>query len=142
MSRIIYLLDRQTQKTYIISKPETYLGRSQTDIPMSGDSEHESKRKTVSRNHCKLIRCDLGDIVVEDPNAKLENITSGLGVVDLDSMNGTYVNRRKINNRAFPLTNGDVLSLGNYAYEVIMEDSKPATEQTATSQTVPIQIKT
>ena len=67
----------------------------QTQIGRSPDAEVFLDDVTVSRNHALLVRR-----------------RDGLYVDDLGSLNGTYVNRRRI--ESHKLANGDELQVGKY----------------------------
>jgi hypothetical protein len=71
------------------------VGLDRTRIGRSPDCEVFLDDVTVSRNHAVLVRQDEG-FVVEDQG----------------SLNGTFVNRRRIDSA--PLENGDELQIGKY----------------------------
>jgi EAL domain-containing protein (putative c-di-GMP-specific phosphodiesterase class I) len=71
--------------------------------------------KSVSRNHADLFLKD-----------------SGLWVRDLESRNGTYLNRKKIKG-AVPVRGGDILHFGTVEFRIgFKESSVPENESTAT----------
>ncbi|MDD5193353.1 MAG: FHA domain-containing protein [Candidatus Nanoarchaeia archaeon] len=143
MTKVMYLLDRQTNVRHLIPETlETRLGRACSQIPISKEQTYQEAASYVSNYHCKLIRGDLSDVIKDQSNPDgSEDIGSGLSVQDIGSRNGTYVNGTLRNKGSYPLNNGDRLSLGrHYEFEVIIEGSGPLTESGSFSATVPMEV--
>ena len=62
----------------------------------------------------------LDDITVSRHHAQFVADESGWAVVDMGSLNGTYVNRASIERR--PLANGDVIQIGKYRLQYLHAD--------------------
>jgi hypothetical protein len=88
MAKLILMKDGEQQIKYKLDAYETVIGRTQeSDIIISDDA--------VSRRHVRII-CILGDCFMED----------------LDSVNGTMLNRRLT--KKSPLQDGDIISIGRH----------------------------
>ncbi|RDH74941.1 FHA domain-containing protein [Mycolicibacterium moriokaense] len=65
---------------------------------------------SVGRNHDSDIFLD--DVTVGRKHAQLRRQGLDVHIVDLDSLNGTYVNDKHV--RSAPLTNGDRINIGKF----------------------------
>ena len=77
----------------------------------AGETFHpEGERTTIGRSpDCEIF---LDDVTVSRNHALLVRRADGLYIDDLGSLNGTYVNRRRIDGQE--LENGDELQIGKY----------------------------
>lgn len=84
----------------MITKDEFILGRKQELV-----DGVISFNKYIGRSHCKIIQYENRYVII-----------------DLDSTNGTYVNRVRLqSNQQCPIENGDLISLANSEFQVIIE---------------------
>ncbi len=67
-------------------------------------------RETIGREPDSDLFLD--DVTVSRRHAVIERTAEGLYIVDLDSLNGTYVNRRRIERHR--LTDGDEVQVGKF----------------------------
>jgi hypothetical protein len=76
----------------------------------------QSDRTTIGRSpDCDIF---LDDVTVSRTHAVLVRAGDGFSIEDLGSLNGTYVNRRRIE-QATALENGDELQIGKYRLSFI-----------------------
>lgn len=68
----------------------------------------------------------LDDITVSRHHAEFLAQEDGWAVVDMGSLNGTYVNRSSIERR--PLESGDMIQIGKYRLQYLRADEEPGTE--------------
>ncbi len=85
---------------------------SGTRIEMVGD------RMTVGRSPESAIFLD--DITVSRQHANFDRDGSGWILVDLGSLNGSYVNRKRVDKVA--LTHGDEIQIGKYRFHYVIGD--------------------
>ena len=70
----------------------------------------EAERTTIGRSpDCEIF---LDDVTVSRKHAVLERRSDGLRIEDLGSLNGTFLNRKRIDNGV--LSDGDELQIGKY----------------------------
>lgn len=95
---LVVMTGKQLGRKYDLTKEEAIIGRS-------SDCEIPIKEEDISRNHAKLL------------------IEAGgrVKVVDLESTNGTFVNRKKV--KESWLENGDQLRCGNTVFKFLSEGS-------------------
>jgi hypothetical protein len=79
-------------------------GRAGEHIPLAGD------RQEIGRSPDSAVLLD--DVTVSRHHATVERGPDGLYVVDLESLNGTYVNRRRVERHR--LRDGDELQIGKF----------------------------
>jgi pSer/pThr/pTyr-binding forkhead associated (FHA) protein len=79
-------------------------GRSGESFPLAGE------RVTIGRSPDAAVFLD--DVTVSRNHALIVRRRDGLYIDDLGSLNGTYVNRRRIESQK--LDNGDELQIGKY----------------------------
>ncbi len=79
-------------------------GRAGELIPLPGD------RQEIGRSPDSAVLLD--DVTVSRHHATVERGPDGLYVVDLESLNGTYVNRRRVERHR--LRDGDELQIGKF----------------------------
>ena len=97
--------DDEFEKNYRIPEGVSVIGRFDEDSVADIQIGTEYGYKTISRFHCRIYN--------ENGNLEIE---------DSDSINGTYINRIKINpGKKVPLRNGDELRLGELELEVIIK---------------------
>jgi pSer/pThr/pTyr-binding forkhead associated (FHA) protein len=60
----------------------------------------------------------LDDVTVSRKHAKIEKNSNVWTIVDLDSLNGTYVNRNRVNTQV--LTGGEELQIGKYRFAFLL----------------------
>ena len=105
--KILLMINNTVLKEYIIEQIEIIIGRdSGSDIQIDNIG--------VSREHARITK-------------EQSRITKGPGdyfVEDMGSINGTFVNGRKIDKKL--LNTGDEITIGKYFIEVHFEDD-PAT---------------
>ena len=61
---------------------------------------------------CKILQSEFDDVTVSRNHALLVRRRDGLYIDDLGSLNGTYVNRRRIESHR--LADGDEIQVGKY----------------------------
>jgi hypothetical protein len=70
----------------------------------------EAERTTIGRSpDCEIF---LDDVTVSRKHAVIERGSDGLRIEDLGSLNGTFLNRKRIDNGV--LSDGDELQIGKY----------------------------
>jgi pSer/pThr/pTyr-binding forkhead associated (FHA) protein len=70
----------------------------------------EAERTTIGRSpDCEIF---LDDVTVSRKHAVIERNSEGLHIEDLGSLNGTFLNRKRIDNGV--LSDGDELQIGKY----------------------------
>lgn len=94
---LVVMTGKQLGKKYDLVKDEAIIGRG-------SDCEISIKEEDISRNHARLV--------VENHRVKVQ---------DLDSTNGTFVNKKKVK-EGF-LENGDQLRCGNTIFKFLSEGS-------------------
>jgi pSer/pThr/pTyr-binding forkhead associated (FHA) protein len=85
----------QENQRFVLSGSEIILGRADDSHILLDDV-------TVSRNHAKIIRDD----------------SSGWTIVDLKSLNGTYLNQNRVDQAT--LAAGDELQIGKYRFSFLL----------------------
>jgi len=90
-------MDAPARLEITVTKDEFILGKKESAVDGLIDYN-----KGISRVHCKIVKR-----------------TQGYMVVDLQSMNGTYINRERLQpEKEYPVKNGDVVSLANSSFKV------------------------
>jgi pSer/pThr/pTyr-binding forkhead associated (FHA) protein len=70
----------------------------------------DGERTTIGRSpDCEIF---LDDVTVSRKHAVIERTANELRIEDLGSLNGTFLNRKRIDNG--PLSDGDELQIGKY----------------------------
>ena len=81
----------------VVNRPEFVIGKKETEV-----DGHIHYNKMISRIHCKIQKSG-----------------SGYTITDLQSANGTYVNKVRLQpNQPYPLKSGDTLRLANSDFRV------------------------
>ena len=117
--RKITLIDTIKDKIYVLpNQQEISLGRAvENDIQIIDSG--------ISRKHCKIY-----------------NISDKLGVMDVGSKNGTYINNTEIlQNRMYLLKDGFKLKLCNYLLEVKISDEENSGDLTEVENKIKQEIK-
>jgi predicted component of type VI protein secretion system len=86
--------------------------------PMEGYSRPAIPGTTIGRAGCDV---DLSDPDVSRRHAVVRGVDGGLGVEDLGSTNGTFVNDSRINGIA-PISPGDRVRFGNTVWRLAAAD--------------------
>lgn len=84
------------------------------------------RRITIGRKHDCDIRLDCRN--ASRHHAQIFTVLRDDYVLDLDSMNGTFVNRKRI--KKYSLETGDVITIGSYQLEYV-KDAAPGTPPAA-----------
>lgn len=96
----IVALNVPTRVEILITKDEFIIGKKAEIV-----DGVVSFNKMISRSHCKIIKS-----------------SNGFFVIDLQSANGTYVNRVKLQpNQAHEIINGDIIRLANSDFQVVIK---------------------
>jgi pSer/pThr/pTyr-binding forkhead associated (FHA) protein len=74
---------------------------------------HQLKEPEVTVGRSPSCDIFLDDITVSRNHARLTLAGGAVKLIDLDSLNGTYVNRRRIEDPE-PLSHGDELQIGKF----------------------------
>ena len=82
-----------------------------------GEYKLNKRRVTIGRKHDCDIRLDCKNS--SRHHAQIFTVLKDDYVLDLDSMNGTYVNRKRI--KKYSLEHGDVITIGSYQLHYIKE---------------------
>jgi pSer/pThr/pTyr-binding forkhead associated (FHA) protein len=90
--------------------------------PMEGYSRPATPGTTIGRAGCDV---DLSDPDVSRRHAVLRALDGGLGLEDLGSTNGTFVNESRISGIA-PLSAGDQVRFGNTVWRLTAADAADA----------------
>ncbi len=82
-------------------------------------SEYKLKKRrvTIGRKHDCDIRLDCKN--ASRHHAQIFTVLKDDYILDLDSMNGTFVNRKRV--KKYSLENGDVITIGSYQLEYVKE---------------------
>lgn len=95
----IIAMNAPTRVEFVINKDEFVIGKKAEICDGVVDFN-----KMVSRSHCKITKCG-----------------SQYMITDLQSANGTYVNKVRLQpNQSAPIKNGDVIRLANSDFQVII----------------------
>lgn len=93
-------INAPTRTEFVINKRYYVIGRNEAEV-----DGHVSFNPAVGRVHCKIIKTG-----------------NGFAVEDLDSRNGTFVNKVRItSNQQVPLKTGDVLRMANSDFSVTIK---------------------
>ena len=87
--------------------------------PLEGRVVAVKAGQTIGRDHCDVVS---PDPEVSRRHARLVEHDDGLGIADLGSLNGTYINGRRIDGLV-GLRGGDVVQVGNTIWTVAAADS-------------------
>ena len=87
-----------------------------TSIKLVGDS--------MSAGRAPDMAIFLDDITVSRSHARFDRTPSGWRFVDLGSLNGSYVNRTRVD--AVDLASGDEIQIGKYRFHILMWDATTA----------------
>ena len=77
----------------------------------------DKRRGTIGRKHDCDIRLDCKNS--SRHHAQIFTVLKDDYVLDLDSMNGTFVNRKRI--KKYSLEHGDVITIGSYQLKYVKE---------------------
>jgi pSer/pThr/pTyr-binding forkhead associated (FHA) protein len=102
-ARLTILTGRSSGRIMPIPAGKLIIGREQ-------DCQLRSMSEFVSRHHCVLLHDEYS-----------------LRIRDLGSTNGTFVNKRRITNGETVLLHGDIVSIGDLAFEIMFEPATLAT---------------
>lgn len=88
-----------------------------------GEFRLNKRRVTIGRKHDCDIRLDCKNS--SRHHAQIFTVLKDDYVLDLDSMNGTFVNRKRI--KKYSLEHGDIITIGSYQLQYLRDDGeKPA----------------
>ena len=89
-----------------------------------GEYRLKKRRVTIGRKHDCDIRLDCKN--ASRHHAQIFTVLKDDYILDLDSMNGTFVNRKRV--KKYSLENGDIITIGSYQLEYVKETSAPQGE--------------
>jgi pSer/pThr/pTyr-binding forkhead associated (FHA) protein len=87
-----------------------------------GEHRLNKRRITIGRKHDCDIRLDCKN--ASRHHAQIFTVLKDDYVLDLDSMNGTYVNRKRVKKHS--LEHGDIITIGSYQLHYVKEPAKVA----------------
>lgn len=95
--------------------------------------DKEPERVELKPGKLTIGRSSTNDIALADSSASRQHAqvlfnesTSVITIVDLNSTNGTYVNRQRIQGSSGPLTESDVIRIGQVMMHVVQVDERKA----------------
>jgi class 3 adenylate cyclase len=93
--------------------------------------EQEPKRIELMTGKLSIGRSSSNDVVIDDSSASrqhaeilVDEATKQVIIIDLNSTNGTYVNRQRIQGSSSPLSENDVIRIGQVVFHLINDKDK------------------